>query len=103
MWNRCCNGFWFPLIIILTASYIYLQAKAVNELPSTPNNDELLKLYALYKQATVGDNTKEKPGMFNLKDRYKWDAWELLKGTSQEDAEQQYIELVDQLIKKYAP
>ncbi|CAH02180.2 long-chain fatty acid transporter ACB1 [Kluyveromyces lactis] len=79
------------------------KAKAVNELPSTPNNDELLKLYALYKQATVGDNTKEKPGMFNLKDRYKWDAWELLKGTSQEDAEQQYIELVDQLIKKYAP
>lgn len=40
--------------------------------------------------------------MFNLKDRYKWDAWELLKGTSQEDAEQQYIELVDLLIKKYS-
>lgn len=77
------------------------KAKAVNELPSKPDTDELLKLYGLYKQATVGDNNKEKPGLFNMKDRYKWDAWEELKGTSQQDAEQQYIEFVDSLIAKY--
>lgn len=78
------------------------KAKAVNELPTRPSTDELLELYALYKQATVGDNDKEKPGIFNMKDRYKWEAWENLKGKSQEDAEKEYIALVDQLIAKYS-
>ncbi|CAI4920093.1 CRE_collapsed_G0019840.mRNA.1.CDS.1 [Saccharomyces cerevisiae] len=78
------------------------KAKAVNELPTKPSTDELLELYALYKQATVGDNDKEKPGIFNMKDRYKWEAWENLKGKSQEDAEKEYIALVDQLITKYS-
>lgn len=78
------------------------KAEAVNELPTKPSTDELLELYALYKQATVGDNDKEKPGIFNMKDRYKWEAWENLKGKSQEDAEKEYIALVDQLIAKYS-
>ena len=78
------------------------KAKAVNELPTKPSTDELLELYALYKQATVGDNDKEKLGIFNMKDRYKWEAWENLKGKSQEDAEKEYIALVDQLIAKYS-
>lgn len=78
------------------------KAKAVNELPTKPSTDELLELYALYKQATVGDNDKEKPGIFNMKDRYKWEAWENLKGKSQEDAEKEYIALVDQLIAMYS-
>ena len=78
------------------------KAKAVNELPTKPSTDELLELYALYKQATLGDNDKEKPGIFNMKDRYKWEAWENLKGKSQEDAEKEYIALVDQLIAKYS-
>nr|CAI6504893.1 CIC_HP1_G0018840.mRNA.1.CDS.1 [Saccharomyces cerevisiae] len=78
------------------------KAKAVNELPTKPSTDELLELYALYKQATVGDNDKEKPGIFNMKDRYKWEAWENLKGKSQEDAEKEYIALVNQLIAKYS-
>lgn len=77
------------------------KAKAVNALPTKPDTDELLKLYGLYKQATVGDNDKEKPGIFNMKDRYKWDSWEQLKGMSQEDAEKEYIEFVDELISKY--
>lgn len=78
------------------------KAKQVNELPSKPDTDEMLKLYALYKQATVGDNNKEKPGIFNMKDRYKWDAWEEQKGKSQEDAEKEYIAFVEELQKKYA-
>lgn len=77
------------------------KAKAVNNLPTKPSTDELLKLYALYKQATVGDVNTERPGMFNLKDRSKWDAWNKLKGMSQEDAEKEYIELVDSLFEKY--
>jgi diazepam-binding inhibitor (GABA receptor modulating acyl-CoA-binding protein) len=62
-----------------------------------PDNATLLKLYALYKQSTSGDNTEEKPGFGDMVGRAKWDAWNSLKGTSSEDAMQQYIELVDSL------
>ncbi|KAM3161211.1 Acyl-CoA-binding protein [Lachancea thermotolerans] len=77
------------------------KAEAVKNLATTPSNDELLQLYGLYKQATVGDNSSARPSALNFKDKYKWDAWEALKGTSQEEAEQKYIELVDQLQQKY--
>lgn len=49
----------------------------------------------------MGDNTTSKPGVFDLKGKYKWQAWEDLKGTSESEAEQQYIELADDLIAKY--
>lgn len=65
-----------------------------------PDDDALLKLYGLYKQATVGDNNTDKPGMFDLKGKYKWQAWKDLEGTSQEDAEQQYIAFATELIEK---
>lgn len=79
------------------------KAAEAKKLPSNVSQDDMLQLYGLYKQATVGDNTSDsRPGVFNLKGRYKWDAWEKLKGTSQEDAEQQYIALVDELLKKYS-
>lgn len=78
------------------------QAEAVNKLPTRPSDDELLELYGLYKQATVGDNETEKPGMFDFKGKYKWEAWNKLKGLSQEEAEQKYIALVDELSSKYA-
>ncbi|KAG7838687.1 hypothetical protein KL942_002091 [Ogataea angusta] len=58
-----------------------------------PNDDELLQLYGLYKQATVGDNTTDKPGVFDFKGKYKWEAWKKLEGTSQEEAEKKYIAL----------
>lgn len=74
------------------------KAKAVNNLNKRPDDNALLKLYGLYKQATVGDNTTSKPGVFDLKGKYKWQAWEDLKGTSQEDAEQQYIAFASELI-----
>ncbi|KAF5209728.1 Acyl-CoA-binding protein [Clavispora lusitaniae] len=77
------------------------KADAVSNLTKRPSDDELLKLYGLYKQATTGDNDTPKPGMFDLKGKYKWQSWEDLKGTSQADAEQQYIELADELIAKY--
>lgn len=77
------------------------KANAVNALTKRPNDDELLELYGLYKQATVGDNETSKPGMFDLKGKYKWEAWNKVKGLSQADAEQKYIELVDLLLAKY--
>lgn len=78
------------------------RAKQAAELPTKPDTDELLKLYALYKQATAGDNDKEKPGIFNMKDRYKWDAWEEQKGKSKEEAEEEYIKFVEELQSKYS-
>ncbi len=67
-----------------------------------PTNEELLQLYALYKQATEGDASGERPGGFDFKAIAKFDAWEELKGKSQEQARQEYIALVDQLSHLYA-
>ncbi|KAJ8656058.1 hypothetical protein O0I10_008280 [Lichtheimia ornata] len=72
-------------------------AKEVQELKTKPSNDELLKLYALYKQATVGDVNTERPGAFDFKGKAKWDAWNEIKGKSQEEAEKEYIEFVQKL------
>jgi diazepam-binding inhibitor (GABA receptor modulator, acyl-CoA-binding protein) len=72
---------------------------AVNRSRTLPaqSNDKLLELYALYKQATVGDVTGVKPGRLDIKGRAKYQAWEGRKGTSKVDAKRQYIELVDSL------
>jgi len=58
----------------------------VNRLPSRPDSDTLLKLYALYKQATKGDATGDPPGGFDYVARAKFDAWRAVKGTSTQDA-----------------
>ncbi|CAO3631741.1 unnamed protein product [Mucor fragilis] len=71
-------------------------ADEVKSLSTKPSDNQLLELYGLFKQATIGDNTTSKP-TFDIKGRYKWDAWTKLKGTSQEDAEKQYIALVESL------
>lgn len=75
------------------------QASArVKELPERPDNDTLLKLYALYKQGSVGDVSGERPGFFDFVGVAKYEAWEKLKGTDREEAMQQYIDLVDSLV-----
>ena len=71
------------------------------ELTQRPTNDELLNLYALFKQGSEGDITGERPGGFDFKGAAKFDAWKKLEGTSSDNAMQQYISLVDQLHSKY--
>ncbi len=66
-------------------------------LAERPDNATLLKIYSLYKQGSVGDNTEKKPGFGDMVGRAKWDAWNGLKGTSQDDAMQQYIDLIESL------
>ena len=66
-------------------------------LSERPDNMTLLKLYALYKQGSVGDNADKKPGFGDMVGRAKWDAWNGLKGTSSADAMQQYIDLIESL------
>ncbi|MFN4115887.1 MAG: acyl-CoA-binding protein [Inhella sp.] len=67
------------------------------KLTERPDNATLLKLYALYKQATEGDNETKKPGMMDMVGRAKWQAWEEIKGMSADDAMQEYIDLVESL------
>ncbi|KAM4626421.1 acyl-CoA-binding protein [Discoglossus pictus] len=76
-------------------------AEEVKGLKSTPSDEEMLNIYALYKQATVGDVNTARPGMLDFKGKAKWDAWEKKKGLTQEDARSQYIKLVEDLKAKY--
>ncbi len=69
----------------------------VKKLASAPSTDDLLELYAFYKQATAGDATGSRPGMFDLKGRAKFDAWAKKKGTAKDDAMTSYVALVDRL------
>ena len=80
----------------LKAAFDKAMADSKN-LSERPDNATLLKIYALYKQGSVGDNAEKKPGFGDMVARAKWDAWNSLKGTSQEDAMQQYIDLIDDL------
>jgi diazepam-binding inhibitor (GABA receptor modulating acyl-CoA-binding protein) len=66
----------------------------VNSLPSRPDNNTMLKLYALFKQATKGDVTGDRPGGFDFVAAAKYDAWDDVKGTTPADAMQQYVDLV---------
>jgi diazepam-binding inhibitor (GABA receptor modulator, acyl-CoA-binding protein) len=74
-------------------------ARDSQTLAERPDNNTLLQLYALYKQATVGNVNTSRPGQFDFVGRAKWDTWEKLKGTSTREAMQQYIDLVDRLKK----
>ncbi|MGH8086124.1 MAG: acyl-CoA-binding protein [Lysobacter sp.] len=68
----------------------------VQDLPERPDNETLLRLYALYKQATEGDVSGDRPGFFDFVGTAKYEAWEKLAGTDREEAMRRYVELVDQ-------
>ena len=67
------------------------------QLSERPDNATLLKLYALFKQGSQGENTEVKPGFSDMVARAKWDAWSRLKGTAPDAAMQQYIDLIAEL------
>lgn len=74
--------------------------KDVKTLSKRPGNEDLLALYALFKQATDGDAKGARPGMLDLVGRAKFDAWSKLKGTSSEQAMQKYLGVVRTLMGK---
>ena len=80
----------------LAAAFEKAQADSRN-LPERPDNVSLLKIYALYKQATSGDAEGERPGFSDMVGRAKWDAWSALSGTDRDDAMRQYIDLIEEL------
>lgn len=67
------------------------------QLPERPSDENMLKIYALYKQASAGDVTGDRPGLFDFVAGAKYDAWAGLKGKSQEEAMQEYIDLINKL------
>lgn len=69
----------------------------VKGLPSKPDNNTLLELYSLYKQATVGDVSGKRPGMLDLAGRAKYDAWTQRKGMAADGARDAYVALVNRL------
>ena len=73
-------------------------AKDVHSLAERPDNDTLLRLYALYKQGADGDVSGPKPGFFDFVGTAKYEAWAKLKGTAPEDAQKKYVDLVKKLI-----
>jgi len=66
-------------------------------LPEKPDNATLLKLYALYKQATGGDVEGKRPGFTDMVGRAKWDAWNEIKGKGTDEAMKEYVALVESL------
>ena len=66
-------------------------------LTERPDNATLLKLYALYKQGSQGDNTDPKPGFSDMIGRAKWEAWNAIKGQSSEESMQAYIDQIESL------
>ena len=70
----------------------------VKTLTEKPDNDTLLKLYALYKQGSEGDVKGDKPGFFDFVGTAKYEAWEKMAGTKQDDAIKKYIDLVKKLV-----
>jgi diazepam-binding inhibitor (GABA receptor modulator, acyl-CoA-binding protein) len=67
------------------------------KLPEKPDNMTLLKIYALYKQATEGDVEGKRPGFGDMVGRAKFDAWAGLKGKSADEAMQEYVDLIEEL------
>jgi diazepam-binding inhibitor (GABA receptor modulating acyl-CoA-binding protein) len=66
-------------------------------LPEKPDNQTLLQIYSLYKQATSGDVDGKRPGFTDMVGRAKWDAWNTLKGKSADEAMQEYVDLIEGL------
>ena len=64
---------------------------------SAQTNETLLELYGLYKQATAGDVTGDRPGGFDFRGAAKYDAWAKRRGLSSEEAMKAYVELVNRL------
>ncbi|KAI3713665.1 hypothetical protein L1987_72248 [Smallanthus sonchifolius] len=77
-------------------------AAKAKTLPQTTTNEDLLVLYGLYKQATVGPVNTDRPGMFSMRERAKWDAWKAVESKTTDEAMNDYITKVKQLLEAAA-
>jgi acyl-CoA-binding protein len=86
-----------PTMSDLNATFEAAVKSSTTSITERPDNATLLKLYALYKQATEGDNESKKPSFTDMVARAKWDAWAKLEGTTPDEAKQIYIDLIESL------
>ncbi|MGW2597124.1 acyl-CoA-binding domain-containing protein [Streptomyces klenkii] len=77
-------------------------AEDVTKATATLDNGSLLRLYSYFKQATIGDNDTDEPGVFDFTGKAKWKAWSEVRGMSQEDATVKYIEVAKHTIAKHS-
>lgn len=69
----------------------------------SPTDAEKLKVYALFKQATEGDVTGDRPGgLLNFEAKAKFDARKAIEGKSKDAAMEEYIAEVEAQIAKYS-
>jgi len=81
---------------------LFIEAtKLIKTIRKKPTNDELLLLYSLYKQATVGNNKHTIPFIFNFREKAKWDAWSAQSNKSKSVARDEYVVVVGDIVKKY--
>ena len=73
-----------------------MSSEDVKDQVTALSNEDKLEFYALFKQGTVGDTNTERPGMFDMKGKAKWDAWKAKEGMSQDDAKAAYVALVQE-------
>ncbi|MFD2034831.1 acyl-CoA-binding protein [Belliella marina] len=85
----------------MSATTIEEAVALTKKFTSKPSNEELLKIYALYKQATIGDNQEERPGGFDFVAAAKYNAWLKESGKEKAKASEEYISLVNSLSSKY--
>lgn len=76
-------------------------SRLITKLKVEQDDDTKLALYGLYKQSTEGDCKRDRPGVFNVVGRKKWDKWMEYHGLSQNDAMCQHVELSTRLINEY--
>lgn len=72
-----------------------------NKVNKTMTDEELKEIYALYKQATVGDVNIERPGMLDFKGKAKWDAWSSKKGMEKDKAKEEYVQFAKKMLEKH--
>ncbi|CAL4107183.1 unnamed protein product, partial [Meganyctiphanes norvegica] len=77
-------------------------AEEVKKLTKQPTDEEMLEIYALFKQASVGDINTDRPGMLDFKGKAKWDAWEKKKSMTKDAAMEAYVAKVEALKATYA-
>ncbi|CAM9688243.1 unnamed protein product [Chrysoparadoxa australica] len=77
-------------------------AEKIRTLTKKPSNEDLLKLYGLFKQATEGDVNTKRPGMMDMKGKYKWDQWKAAEGKTKDEAMTEYIAEVERQMVVYA-
>ena len=71
----------------------------IKTLKSRPGNDDMLFLYAHYKQGSAGDVSGKRPGMLDMIGRAKYDVWAKLEGLGSDEAQAKYVNKVKELLK----